>query len=505
MRGSLFSRAALTALLVGMTAVPAMANELRIGLQDDPDVLDPDQSRTFAGRIVYTAVCDKLVDLSPEVDIVPQLATDWAYSDDATELVLNLRDDVVFHDGTPFDAEAVIYNINRSLTLPESRRKSELASIDTAEVTGPYQVTIKLKSPDASLLAQFADRAGMMVSPAAAEEAGAGLGNHLVCSGPFKFVERVQQDRIVVEKFADYWNADNIHIDRVTYLPIPDSTVRLANLQSGELDMGSRLAPTDIGAIKADADLANHVVTGLGYGALYVNVANGPRAETPIGQDKRVRQAFSKAIDRAALSQIIYEGTASPGNQAFPPNSPWYNKDFPVEPRDLEGAKALLAEAGYDSVSVELQHPNTPIMSQMMQVVQAMVAEAGFDVSLQALEFATQLAEQTAGNYEVSRTNWSGRADPDGSIHQFVTCDGGINDTGYCNAEVDELLNTARTLGDTAKRKALYDAATAILIDELPVIYLVHESYITAHDTGVENFVAYPDGMIRLTGVTDAD
>ncbi|ORE92551.1 family 5 extracellular solute-binding protein [Stappia sp. 22II-S9-Z10] len=499
------SRVALTALLLVATGLPVMANELRIGLQDDPDVLDPDQSRTFAGRIVYTAVCDKLVDLSPDVEIIPQLATDWEYSDDATSLVLNLRDDVVFHDGTPFNAEAVIYNINRSLTLPESRRKSELASVDTVTATGPYQVTIALKSPDASLLAQFADRAGMMFSPAAAEEAGADLGNKLVCSGPFTFVERIQQDRIVVEKFADYWNADAIKIDRVVYLPIPDSTVRLANLQSGELDLASRLAPTDIPAIRADADLTEHVVTGLGYGALYMNVANGPRSETPIGQDKRVRQAFSKAIDRAALSQIIYEGTASPGNQAFPPNSPWYNKNFPVEERDVEGAKALLAEAGIDRLEVQLQHPNTPIMSQMMQVVQAMVAEAGFDVRLQALEFATQLAEQSAGNYEVSRTNWSGRADPDGSIHQFVTCEGGINDTGYCNEEVDNLLNAARTLGNPAKRKELYDQATAILIDELPVIYLVHESYITAHDAGVTGFVPYPDGMIRLENVTDAD
>lgn len=345
----------------------------------------------------------------------------------------------------------------------------------------------------------------MMVSPAAAEAAGSGLGNNLVCSGPFTFVERIQQDRIVVEKFDDYWNADNIHIDRITYLPIPDSTVRLANLQSGELDMASRLAPTDIAAIRADSNLVDHVVTGLGYGALYVNVGNGPRAETPMGQDKRVRQAFSKAIDRAALSQIIYEGTATPGNQPFSPSSPWYNKNFPVEERDVAGARALLDEAGIDQLTVQLQHPNTPIMSQMMQVVQAMVAEAGFNVELQALEFATQLAEQSAGNYEISRTNWSGRADPDGSIHQFVTCDGGINDTGYCNEKVDELLNRARTLGDPAKRKELYDEATSILVDELPVIYLVHESYITAHDTGIENFVAYPDGMIRLEGVTDAD
>ncbi|MEI4470774.1 ABC transporter substrate-binding protein [Frigidibacter sp. MR17.24] len=486
-------------------AMPAMANELRIGLQDDADVLDPDQSRTFVGRIVYTGLCDKLVDLDKDVNIVPQLATDWSYSDDGMKLVMNLREGVTFHDGTPFDAEAVVYNITRSMTLPESRRKSELSSVDTVEATGPMQVTFTLKAADASLLAQLSDRAGMMISPAAAEAAGKDFGANPVCSGPFKFVERIAQDRIVLEKFPAYWNAENIHLDRVTYLPIPDTTVRLANLRSGQLDMVERLAATDVASVKDDAELQMQDVTGLGYMALYVNVGNGERAKNPLGEDKRIRQAFSKAIDREALNQVVFEGTAKAGNQPWAPTSPWYDKDVPLEPRDLEGAKALLKEAGVERVAIELQHANNPVVTQMMQVIQAMVAEAGFDVSLRATEFATLLAEQTAGNYQLSRSDWSGRADPDGNIHQFVTCEGGINDAKYCNPEVDTLLNDARTTTDVAKRKEYYDAATKILSEDLPVIYLGHQTYIFAYDKGVDGFEAFPDGMIRLTGVTDAD
>ncbi|WP_045392161.1 ABC transporter substrate-binding protein [Falsirhodobacter sp. alg1] len=494
-----------TALVALMAAMPAAANELRIGLQDDPDVLDPAQSRTFVGRIVYTALCDKLVDLDQDVEIVPQLATDWTTSEDGLSLVMNLRDGVTFHDGTPFDAEAVVYNINRGMTLPESRRKSELASIASIEATGPLQVTFTLTAPDASLVAQLADRAGMMISPTAAEEMGADFGSNPVCSGPFKFVERIQQDRIVLEKFDDYWNADNIHIDRVTYLPIPDTTVRLANLRSGQFDMIERVAAPDVASVKADPDLSLAEAVGLGYMAIYNNVGNGDRADNPLGQDARVRQAFSMAIDREALNQVVFEGTAKAGNQPFPPNSRWYDQSNPVPERDVEGAKALLAEAGYDRVPIVLQHANNPVVTQTMQVIQAMVAEAGFDVELRATEFATLLSEQTAGNYQMSRSDWSGRVDPDGNIHQFVTCDGGINDAGYCNPEVDEHLNAARATQDFAERKANYDAAGKILAEDLPIIYLGHQTYIFAMDDGVEGFEAYPDGMIRLEGVTDAD
>jgi len=494
-----------TALVAALATLPAGADELRIGLQDDPDVLDPAQSRTFVGRIVYTALCDKLVDLSPEVEIVPQLATDWKYSDDSTMLVMNLREGVVFHDGTPFDAEAVAFNIERSMTLPESRRKSELASVDRVEVTGPMQVTFHLKAPDSSLLAQLTDRAGMMISPTVGKELGADFGSNPVCSGPFKFVQRVQQDRIVLEKFADYWDADNIHIDRVTYLPIPDTTVRLANLRSGEFDMIERLAATDAAQVAQDSNLQMQESVGLGYMGITTNLDNGAQADNPLGQDKRVRQAFSKAIDREALMQVVFEGQARAGNQPFAPTSRWYDTTNPVPPRDIEGAKALMAEAGHERISILLQHANNPVVTQMMQVIQAMVAEAGFDVELRATEFATLLAEQSAGNFQMSRSDWSGRPDPDGNIHQYVTTGGGLNDAHYSNPQVDDLLNHARVTTDLDARKADYDAAGKILSDDMPIIYIGHQTYIFAMDQGVQGFRAYPDGMIRLQGVTNAD
>jgi peptide/nickel transport system substrate-binding protein len=495
----------MTALIAGaLIALPALTADLKIGLQDDADVLDPAQSRTFVGRIVYTALCDKLVDVSPDLKIVPQLATEWNWSADGKVLTMKLRQGVKFHDETPFNAEAVVATIQRNMTLPESRRKSELSSVDKVEAMGEYEVKFSLKSPDVTLLAQLSDRAGMIVSPTAATELGANFGSHPVCAGPFKFVERVQQDRIVLEKFKDYWNKDNIFIDKVTYLPIPDTTVRLANLRSGDLDMIERLAASDAASVKEDPSLVYADAVGTGYMALYANIANGPRADNPFGKDKRLRQAFSLAIDREAVNQIVYEGTAVAGNQPFPPSSPWFDKDIPVPARDLDKAKALIKEAGFDRVPIELQIPNNPVAMQMMQVIQSMVGEAGFDVSLKSTEFATLLNEQTAGNYQFSRSDWSGRVDPDGNIHQFITCKGGINDTKYCNSQVDTLLNEARASTDDAVRKQKYDAAAVILNDDLPIVYLGHQAWIWALRKNVTGFVPAPDGMIRLAGVKKA-
>jgi peptide/nickel transport system substrate-binding protein len=468
-------------------------------------VLDPDQSRTFVGRIVYASLCDKLVDITPQLEIIPMLATGWEWNGDGTELTLTLREGVTFHDGEPFNAEAVAYNLDRSKNFELSRRKSEVASVESWEVVDDSTIKLKLSAPDATLMAQFADRAGMMVSPKAAGEAGEEFGLNPVCAGPFTFKERIQQDRIVLEKFADYYRADEINFDTVTFLPIPDTTVRLANLRAGDLDMIERLAATDAPSVAADDGLVMEKATSLGYQGITVNVGNGERANTPIGQDSRIRRALSLAIDREALNQVVFEGAFAAGNQPYPPDSPWFNTAFPVPQRDVEAAKALLAEAGVDSVDVEVQVANNPVQTQVMQVVQSMAAEAGINITLTAKEFATLLSDQTAGDYVASQIGWSGRVDPDGNIHQFMTTDGGINDSKYSNPEVDTLLNEARLSNDTAARKEKYDAALAILQEDSPIVYLYHQVWIWALDDAIEGFVPYPDGMIRLHGVSKSE
>src|SRR5471030_2267151 len=231
--------AAALALLAGAAAAQST---LRIGLAEDPDVLDPTLARTFVGRIVFNSLCDKLFDLDEKLNIVPQLATSHTWSGDHKALTLKLRQGVTFHDGEKFDAAAVKFNIERHKTMAGSNRRGELAPVASVDVVDPATVRLNLSAPFSPLLAQLADRAGMMVSPKAAQAEGDKFGAHPVCSGPFKFVERVAQDRIVLERYPNYWNKAEIHLDKVVYLPFVDSTVRLANLRSGQLDIIERMA-----------------------------------------------------------------------------------------------------------------------------------------------------------------------------------------------------------------------------------------------------------------------
>src|ERR1700686_1851438 len=282
------------ALLLSLGASVQAQTTLRIGLAEDPDILDPSIGRTYVGRIVFAAVCDKLFDIDEKLNIVPQLALSHETSADGKEMTIKLRPGVKFHDGEPFDAEAAKFSLERHLNMQGSFRKPELATVDHVEVVDPLTIKLLLKPPFSPLIAQLTDRAGMMVSPKAAKEAGDKFGQHPVCAGPYKFVERVQQDRMVFEKFADYWNKDNIFIDRVVFLPIVDATVRLANLKSGGLDLIERMLATDIKDVRADSRLKLATALELGYMSLIVNTGND-KNKGPLSQSEKVRQALDRS------------------------------------------------------------------------------------------------------------------------------------------------------------------------------------------------------------------
>src|SRR4030081_3304276 len=221
------------AALAAFTVSQASAQTLHIGLRQDPDLLDPTLGSSYVGRIVFSGLCDKLFDLDEKLNIVPRLATGYEWSADSKALTLKLRQGVTFHDGEKLDAEAVKFNLERHKNMPGSSRRAELAAMASVEVVDAQTVRVHLSAPAVPLLAVLSDRAGMMVSPKAAQAAGDKFAAKPVCSGPFRFVERIAQDRIVLERYPGYWDKGNIHFERVVFLPIVDATVRLANLRSG--------------------------------------------------------------------------------------------------------------------------------------------------------------------------------------------------------------------------------------------------------------------------------
>jgi peptide/nickel transport system substrate-binding protein len=498
-----FLRLAMTvaALFFSLEATVQAQTTLRIGLAEDPDILDPSVARTYVGRIVFSAFCDKLFDIDEKLNIVPQLALSHETSADGKEMTIKLRPGVKFHDGEPLDAEAAKFSIERHMTLPTSFRKSELASVDHVEVVDPLTIKLVLKTPFAPLIAQLTDRAGMMVSPKAAKEAGDKFGLHPVCAGPYKFVERVQQDRIVFEKFADYWNKDNIFIDRVVFLPINDATVRLANLKSGGLDLIERVLATDIKEVRADPKLKLSTALELGYLGLTINVGND-KNKGPLSQSEKVRQALDLSIDREALNQVVFNGEFTPGNQWVNPQHPYYQQAFPIPKRDIAKAKALLKEAGVTPpVSVDLMVPKGAENEAVAQVLQSMAAEAGFDLKIRVIEFATSFKQAQAGEFQIFQIAWSGRIDPDGNSYVFMHTKAPQNDGGYSNPEADKLMEDARLTSDFGQRKAIYEKLTKILLNDLPIIYLYHRKLLIAHTTRLEGYKQMPDGLVRVVGL----
>ena len=263
MKSSRFSWIA--GLLLVIAPLALQAQNLRGGLAEDPDILDPTLARTFVGRIVFAALCDKLFDIDEKLNVVPQLATGYEWSADSKMLTIKLRTDVTFHDGEKMDAAAVKFNLERHKTMAGSNRSGELRPVASIDVVDPATVRLNLSVPFTPLLAALTDRAGMMVSPKAAQAGGANFGTKPVCSGPYKFVERIAQDRIVFERYANYWNKAAVSFDRITYTPVPDSTVRLANLKSGQFDFIERVASSDMEAITKDKRLKSSRITGIGY------------------------------------------------------------------------------------------------------------------------------------------------------------------------------------------------------------------------------------------------
>jgi peptide/nickel transport system substrate-binding protein len=380
-------------------------------------------------------------------------------------------------------------------------RRGEISSIDSVDVIDPLTVQLNLKAPSAPLLAQLTDRAGIMISPKAAEAAGDKFGLHPVCAGQFSFDSRVAQDRIVLKRFPGYWDAKSIHFDELIYLPNPNSSVRLANLQAGALDIVEYILPTDVPAVQKDPKLKTAIDDSLAYTGITVNTGNGPAQNTTLGKNALLRQAFELALDRQALIQVVYSGMYTPTIEANPPSSPFF-QNMQTPPRDVAKAKALLKQAGVSlPVPVTLTITNGSDIQQAGEVIQSMANEAGFDVKIKTMEFASSLQAAYAGDFQAYLIGWSGRSDPDGNMWQMLHTGGTFNYGHYSNPDVDKALDDARTVTGVDQRRAFYAKVWDQERKDLPLIYLWTNKNIVGMKKALTGFQQVPDGLIRLQGM----
>jgi peptide/nickel transport system substrate-binding protein len=285
------------------------------------------------------------------------------------------------------------------------------------------------------------------------------------------------------------------------FLPIVDVTVRLANLKSGGLDLIERVLATDIKDVRADPKLVLSTAPELGYLGLTINI-NNDKNKGALSQSEKVRQALDLSIDREAINHVVFNGEFAPGNQWVSPQHPYYQKAFPVQPRDIAKAKALLKESGVAlPISVDYMIPKGAENEAVAQVVQSMAAEAGFDLKIRVVEFATTFKQAQAGEFQVFQINWSGRIDPDGNAYVFLHTKAPQNDGGYSSPEADKALEDARLISDPAQRKAIYEKLTKVVLNDEPLIYLYHRKLLIAHTTKLEGYKQMPDGLVRVIGL----
>jgi peptide/nickel transport system substrate-binding protein len=501
------SAAAATAAVVGLQprcvaaqTPPKKGGTLRVGFYIEAATMDPHLSGSKVDRQVYHNIYEPLVTLDVKLGIKPGLAESWTQPDPKT-LVFKLRRGVKFHDGTDFNAEAAQFNFDRMKTEPKSIRKGEVANIASVEVVDAYTIKLNLKKPDASLLATLTDRAGMMISPKVVQERGVELGRNAkgAGTGPFEFVEWIKDDHLLIKRNEQYWNKQGgPYLDRVRYRPIPDDTVKLQSLQSGEIDVIDYVQPRDVAAVKADKNVTVLDVPSLAAFAYQLNFGRAPF------NVKAIRQAVAHAIDLEQIIKGVWLNVGYPANGPIPPTSWAYDKSIPPIKRDLAKAKAKLVEGGKPGgFEFTMTTNNIPLNVQEAEVIQAQLREVGITMKIKLVDASTLISDGNAKNFEMISFQWSGRPDPDGNIYQFFRTTPGtsFNWSGISNEKLDALLDRSREVSNQADRKKIFTDITKILQDELPMIFIVHPIEPKAFSQRVQGYEPIPDGMMRFKDV----
>ncbi|MCQ9388462.1 ABC transporter substrate-binding protein [Brevibacterium sp. 50QC2O2] len=481
--------------------------DLKMALSSEPDKLDPTTSSSLYTRYVMQTMCQKLYDIDAQGEIVPQLATALPKSEAGGKRVtIPVRTDAKFADGTAFNGEAVKTTLERGINLKSSKRKSELGPI-TKITASSDAVVIDFEKPYAPFTAALADRAGMIMSPKALADQGEDFSNNPVCVGPFKFVERIPQTSIKVERDPLYYDAQNVHLDSVTYQIMTDANIRAANIRSQDVQVADTISPQDIDALQKEG-IGTLQVGSLGYQGVTVNIGNqdgvGQPAEqidSPMAKDVRVRRAFAKAIDRPALTNAVFNGWYEPACSFMPAKSPFSSPAAQqcVE-HDPEGAKKLLKEAGVSlPMKIEIKVSNAQDTLRYAQALQAQIKDAGFDLKVTPMEYTALLDAQDKGDFDLIYLGWSGRIDPNDNSAKFFQTGAGNNYAGVSDGKLDELFDRAASLVDDKQRSVTYGQIVERLNEVLPTVYLYRQRNLTAYTNEVSGIDVYADGVVHLS------
>jgi len=486
-------------------ACGATGGTLVFAQADDAVSLDPNDIEDGFSVNIDSNMFDTLVRFRADgTQVEPSLAESWSVSADGKTWTFKLRAGVKFHDGTPFNAEAVKFTYDRQINNkhPYFPGAAPYASFSYQNVTkvdavDAQTVRFNLSAPFAPFLTNMAMFSTAIVSPTAVKKYGKDFFKNPVGTGPFRFVEWVKKDHVTLAANQDYW-AGRPCVDRLIARAIPDNTVRLLELENRSVHVIDQVNPPDYERIRKNKDLVLFTGPGLNTGYIALNVEKSPF------NDVRIRRAVNHAVNKAALIRAFYAGVGAPAKNPIPPTIWSYNDAVPAYEFSVEKAKQLLAEAGYpNGFSTDLYWPNRarPYLTQppkIAEALQAQLAAAGIRARLVTFEWGTYLEKIRNAEHSMAIIGWIGdNGDPDNFLYVLLDKDnaekGKANNYAFYKSEaLHSLLIKAQQVGEQSQRAALYRQAQVIIHNDAPWVPLVHAARVAAYRKAVQNYFPHP-------------
>ena len=487
------------------------SDTLVFGRGSDSVGLDPALETDGESFKVCDNLYETLVTYAPgSTQVIPQLAHSWSVDEAGLEWTFHLRTDVSFHDGTPFNAEAMLFSLGRQFFPDHPFHKLAAGSYQywkdmgmddmIADMTAPNDSTfvIQLATPNAPFLSNLGMNFCAAVSPTAVRKHGADYFKYPVGTGPFRFVEWLKDERIILARNDTYWGTAP-QIGRLVFRAIQDPSVRYLELRAGSLDGMDNLSPEFLDELRADDQIKLLTQPGMNIGYLAMNM------EKPPFDDVRVRIAVNHAVNKQSLVDNFYGGLAEAAKNPIPPMMWSYNDDIEPYAYDPDRARQLLAEAGLaNGFETELwampaARPYMPQPEKIAQAIQADLAQVGIDARIVSPEWATYLDKVFKGHHDMCLLGWTGdNGDPDNFLYVLLDKLAAIkpaqNVAFYKSDELHEILVAARRETDLTHRTQMYRQAQEIIHDDAPWVPLVHATQTMAFREGVEGFQLHPTG-----------
>jgi peptide/nickel transport system substrate-binding protein len=485
--------------------VSSYGGTLTVGLTADPDSMDPTVSRG-TGVTIYRDMCWRLYEMLNEHGLdtaVPQLAASIPVeSKDKLSYTVQLRQNVLFNDGTPLNAQAVVTSYQRFISFPGSTRAGDFADVANVTASAPYTVVFHMLKPDSSFTSNM-----YVFSPAALTAEGANFGQDPVCAGPFMFDHRVVGDNVTIVKSPWFWDKSDVHLDKIVFKPYPDAPAATAALEAGDVQILASVPGTQLPAIQENAGLRMLKLTSIGFDSIVINIGNKngllhpyQTVGTPLASSPVLRQAFEEAIDRATLVKVVDAGLAIPSCTPISPgDEPWFGlTKVQCTPYDPPDARRLVAKSGFPNPTIHLLAANDTGSLALAQFIQAEEAAVGINVVIDTTDSATELARLTSGGFDTALNSWSGMGDPNGNTYRFLDTQGTSNYGGYSSTRMDYVLANGLKAVQEKARAVNYRVAQQIAENDRPRIFLDAGIQVTAYSANVSGVALNNGGQLLL-------